>query len=114
MKGITVIALFSFIVGCTEHPPGAGPADAGGTLVIATTADPGTLFPPFGITTQAKQITEQIYDSLADVGPDLTTRNEKRFRAALSDRWRWSADSLMLAFHLNPQAKWHDGRDVSA
>jgi peptide/nickel transport system substrate-binding protein len=82
--------------------------------VIATTADPGTLFPPFSITTQAKQISEQIYDYLADVGPDLNTRDEKGFHSALSDRWRWSGDSLMLAFHLNPRAKWHDGRDVTA
>jgi len=102
------------IGGCTEKAPGTGPADTGGTVVIATTADPGTLFPPFGITTQAKQISEQIYDYLADVGPDLNTRNEKGFRPALSDRWRWSGDSLLLAFHLNPRAKWHDGRDVTA
>jgi peptide/nickel transport system substrate-binding protein len=114
MKKIAVIALFSLIGGCTEGAPGTGHADTGGTLVIATTADPGTLFPPFCITTQAKQITEQIYDYLADVGPDLNTRNEKGFRSALSDRWSWSGDSLMLAFHLNPRAKWHDGRDVTA
>jgi peptide/nickel transport system substrate-binding protein len=114
MKRIVVIALFLFIGGCTEKAPGTGAADTGGTLVIATTADPGTLFPPFGITTQAKQISEQIYDYLADVGPDLNTRNEKGFRPALSDRWRWSGDSLLLAFHLNPRAKWHDGRDVTA
>ncbi|HEX9607113.1 MAG TPA: ABC transporter substrate-binding protein, partial [Gemmatimonadaceae bacterium] len=114
MKKIVVIALVSFLGGCTEAAPGTGHADAGGTLVIATTADPGTLFPPFGITTQAKQITEQIYDYLADVGPDLNTRNEKGFRSELSDRWRWSGDSLTLAFHLNPRAKWHDGRDVTA
>jgi peptide/nickel transport system substrate-binding protein len=114
MKRIVVIALFLFIGGCTESAPGTGPADTGGTLVIATTADPGTLFPPFGITTQAKQISEQIYDYLADVGPDLNTRDEKGFRSALSDRWRWSGDSLLLAFHLNPRAKWHDGRDVTA
>jgi peptide/nickel transport system substrate-binding protein len=114
MKKIVVIALFSLIGGCTEHAPGAGQPDAGGTLVIAITQDPGPLFPPFVITTSAKQITEQIYDYLADVGPDLNTRNEKGFRRALSDRWRWSRDSLMLAFHLNPRAKWHDGRDVTA
>jgi peptide/nickel transport system substrate-binding protein len=114
MKRIVVIALFLFIGGCTEKAPGTGPADTGGTLVIATTADPGTLFPPFGITTQAKQISEQIYDYLADVGPDLNTRDEKGFRSALADRWRWSGDSLLLAFHLNPRAKWHDGRDVTA
>jgi len=66
------------------------------------------------MTGQAKQITEQIYDYLADVGPDLDTRNEKGFRLGLSDRWRWSSDSLMLAFHINPRAKWHDGVDVTA
>lgn len=114
MKKIVVIALFSFLGGCTEGAPGTSHADAGGTLVIATIADPGTLFPPFVITTSAKEITEQIYDYLADVGPDLNTRNEKGFRRALSDGWRWSGDSLTLAFHINPRAKWHDGRDVTA
>ena len=114
MRKLAVIALAFFAGGCTEHPPGTGPADAGGTLVISTTGDPGTLFPPFASTVQAKQITEQIYDYLADVGSDLNTRNEKGFRLGLSDRWRWSADSLMLAFHINPRAKWHDGRDVTA
>jgi peptide/nickel transport system substrate-binding protein len=83
-------------------------------LVIATTADPGSLFPPFVTTIQAKQITEQIYDYLADVGPELDTRDEKKFRPGLADRWRWSSDSLMLAFHINPAAKWQDGKDVTA
>ena len=114
MRKLAVMALALFAGGCTEHAPGTGPAKAGGTLVISTTADPGTLFPPFVISLQAKQITEQIYDYLADVGPDLNTRNEKGFRPGLSDRWRWSGDSLMLAFHINPRAKWHDGRDVTA
>jgi peptide/nickel transport system substrate-binding protein len=114
MKKIVVIALVSFIGGCTEGAPGTGHAETGGTVVIATTLDPGTLLPPFGITTQAKQITEQIYDYLADVGPDLNTRNEKGFRSELSDGWHWSGDSLMLAFHLNPRARWHDGRVVTA
>jgi peptide/nickel transport system substrate-binding protein len=114
MRRLAVIALALFAGGCAEHAPGTGPGDAGGTLVISTTGDPGTLFPPFVVTVQAKQITEQIYDYLADVGADFNTRNEKGFRQALSDRWRWSGDSLMLAFHINPRAKWHDGRDVTA
>lgn len=114
MRKLAVIALALLVGGCTEHAPGTGPGDAGGTLVISTTVDPGTLFPPFVVTVQAKQITEQIYDYLADVGPDFNTRNEKGFRRALSDRWRWSGDSLMLAFHINSRAKWHDGRDVTA
>jgi peptide/nickel transport system substrate-binding protein len=114
MKKFAVLALSFFIGGCAERTSGSGTGDVGGTLVIATTADPGTLFPPMRVTIQGKQITEQIYDYLADVGPDLDTRNEKGFRPALADRWRWTSDSLMLAFHINPRAKWHDGRDVTA
>src|SRR6266566_847250 len=114
MKKLALLALSFFIGGCTERTSASGTGDVGGTLVIATIADPGTLFPPLGMTVQAKQITEQIYDYLADVGPDLDTRNEKGFRPALADRWRWTSDSLMLAFHINPRAKWHDGRDVTA
>lgn len=85
----------------------------GGTLVISTTADPGTLFPPLTYTTQGKQITEQIYDYLADVGPDMNTRGDKGFRPQLADGWQWSTDSLSIAFHLNPGARWHDGQRVT-
>ncbi len=114
MRKLAAIVLALLLGGCTEHAPRARVADVGGTLVIATTMDPGTLFPPFTHSVQGKQITEQIYDYLADVGPDLNTRNEKGFRPALSDGWRWSSDSLELSFHINPRAKWHDGKNVSA
>ncbi|HJQ54543.1 MAG TPA: peptide ABC transporter substrate-binding protein [Gemmatimonadaceae bacterium] len=106
---VTVLALGA----CSERP-GHARAENGGTLVIVTTADPGSLFPPLIITSEAKQIGEQIYDYLADVGPDLDVRDEKKFRPGLADRWTWMNDSLMLSFHINPAAKWHDGRDVTA
>jgi peptide/nickel transport system substrate-binding protein len=113
MKQIALLGAVLSIVACSDRTRSRD-AEFGGTLVIATTVDPGSLFPPLIITAQAKQITEQIYDYLADVGPDLDIRNEKSFRPALADRWRWLNDSLMLAFHINPAAKWHDGRDVTA
>ena len=112
MKRLRALA-FLLAAGCTERAADA-PREPGGTLVISTTADPGTLFPPFAFTNQAKQIDEQIYDYLAVVGPELNTRDDSAFRPVLSDRWRWSSDSLMLAFHINPRAKWHDGKDVTA
>ena len=99
---------------CAERAESPGKGEPGGTLVISTTADPGTLFPPLIATTQAKQIAEQIYDYLADVGPAMNTRGESGFRAQLTDGWRWSRDSLSLAFHINPRAKWHDGVPVTA
>jgi peptide/nickel transport system substrate-binding protein len=114
MRKAASVLLTLCLAACSEHSGNATAGEPGGTLVISTTADPGTLFPPLMASTQARQITEQIYDYLADVGPEMNTRGEKGFRPQLTDGWRWSADSLSLAFHLNPRARWHDGKAVSA
>jgi peptide/nickel transport system substrate-binding protein len=114
MRDLVVLALALLSTACGERSDARAAGEPGGTLVISTTMDPGTLFPPLIATTQAKQITEQIYDYLADVGTNLNTHDEKGFRHELADGWSWSADSLSLAFHLNPRAKWHDGKDVTA
>jgi len=113
MRYSSAVVLLTLVAACSDRVP-SGRAETGGTLVIASTADPGTLFPPLILTAEAKQIAEQIYDYLADVGPDLDIRDEKNFRPGLADRWMWMNDSLMLSFHINPAAKWHDGRDVTA
>lgn len=114
MKKTAALSLTLCVAACTERPGDRAAGETGGTLVISTTADPGTLFPPLMVMTQAKQITEQIYDYLADVGPEMNTRGEKGFRPQLTDSWRWSNDSLSLAFHINPRARWHDGKAVTA
>ncbi|MDQ6689412.1 MAG: peptide ABC transporter substrate-binding protein [Gemmatimonadota bacterium] len=114
MRQIAAVLLALCITACSEHSGKTIAADPGGTLVISTTGDPGTLFPPLVGTTQGKQIAEQIYDYLADVGPEMNTRGDQGFRPQLTDGWRWSADSLSIAFHMNPRARWHDGKSVSA
>ena len=53
-----------------------------------------------------------IYDRLADIGDSLNIVNDKGFTPRLADHWTWSADSLSIAFHVNPKAKWHDGVPV--
>jgi peptide/nickel transport system substrate-binding protein len=32
----------------------------------------------------------------------------------LAQTWTWSRDSMSIAFHLNPRARWHDGQPVRA
>ena len=114
MRNAAAILVMLCAAACSENSGSTKADETGGTLVISTTGDPGTLFPPLIRTTQGKQISEQIYDYLADVGPEMNTRGEKGFRPQLTDGWRWSADSLSLSFHLNPRARWHDGEAVTA
>ena len=99
MRVAVAIFLAVLVAGCKESAREKAAAETGGTLVIATLDDPETLFPPFVTNTSAKQITEQIYDYLADVGPSLDTRNEKDYRRELADGWRWSTDSMSISFH---------------
>ena len=114
MRGTIAITLGLIVAGCAENAREKGLPATGGTLVIATTQDPGTLFPPYILTLSGKQIAEQLYDYLADVGTSFDARDEKSYRAELAKGWRWSGDSMSIAFQLDPRARWHDGRGVTA
>ena len=101
--------------GCTgaEHASEKS-GDVGGTVVIAAPADPDNLFPPLTITPEGRQIVDQVFDYLADLGPSLNTVGTQGFTPRLADRWEWAPDSLSIAFHVNPSARWHDGKPVTA
>lgn len=104
------------VAGCKgiEDSKTAGPADIGGTLVITTPADAGTLLPPLIAGITDRQVTDLLYDRLADIGDELNTIGDKGFKPQLAERWEWSPDSLSIAFHVNPHARWHDGLPVRA
>ena len=86
----------------------------GGTIVLSTSADADILFPPLTLTLQGRQVLDQIFDNLADIGPSLNTVGDVGFTPRLADRWQWGADSLSISFHINPRARWHDGVPVGA
>jgi peptide/nickel transport system substrate-binding protein len=87
---------------------------SGGTLAISTGGDPDVLIPSLVSTVQAAQMTDLIYDRLADIGDSLNIVNDAGFTPRLADHWSWSPDSLSIAFHINPRAKWHDGQPVKS
>ncbi|MEX1185833.1 MAG: peptide ABC transporter substrate-binding protein [Gemmatimonadaceae bacterium] len=89
-------------------------AVTGGTIVVAVAADVDALIPPLVTSTQGRQVTDLIFDRLADIGDSLNTTGDYGFRPRLAERWTWSPDSLQITFTLNPLARWHDGRAVTA
>ncbi|MDP9278879.1 MAG: peptide ABC transporter substrate-binding protein [Gemmatimonadota bacterium] len=84
----------------------------GGTLVISTGGDPDILVPALLSSVQAAQIVDLVYDRLANIGDSLNILNDAGFTPRLADHWTWSQDSLSIAFHIDPLAKWHDGTPV--
>jgi peptide/nickel transport system substrate-binding protein len=87
---------------------------AGGTMVVTSAADADFLLPPLVTQITGRQVTDQLFDRLADIGDDLNAVGDAGFRPRLADRWEWAADSMSIAFHIDPRARWHDGRPVRA
>jgi len=112
---LRIATILALAAACTSGDRGPTPAgDTGGTLVIALPVEPPTLMPPLIRYATEKEIADQIFDFLAEIGPDLNTLGDAGFTPRLAESWQWSRDSLSIAFRLHPQAKWHDGRSVTS
>lgn len=104
-----MIAAVVLIAGC-----GRDGGRAGGTIVLGSALDPKTLFPPTADNIQARELTDLIFRRLADRGAALNTLGDSGFVPRLAQRWEWSPDSQRVTFHLDPAARWEDGRPVTA
>lgn len=102
------------LVACSPEGRSGAKGPVGGTIVISTAADADNMLPPLTLTVQGRQVVDQIFDNLADIGTSLNTVGDAGFTPRLSDHWKWAPDSMSIAFHINPRARWHDGVAVSA
>ncbi len=87
--------------------------DGCGTLVIAATGEPSSLFPPLVFETVGRDITDQIYERLAYLESGHAPIDTAAYRPGLAVRWE-RRDSLTWRFHLRPGARWQDGVPVTA
>lgn len=115
VRALAALALLAAACGQGgDGPAGDGTPVSGGTVVISAAAEPASLLPTLARTPAQLALIDQLFDRLADVGDSLQTVGEAGFRPRLARSWRWSADSLSIAFQLHPDARWHDGRPVTA
>lgn len=109
------LAAATLLGGCKgSETTSGGTGDVGGTLVISTPGDVGTLVPGLVASQADREVTDLLFDRLADLGDDLNTVGDKGFTPQLAESWQWAPDSLSIAFHINPKARWHDGQPVRA
>ena len=105
------------LVSCSDAAKSGGTAKGGtkhigGTITISASGDADALLPPLTLSVQGKQIGDQIFDNLADIGPRLNTIGDEGFTPHLASSWKWAPDSTFIDFSLNPKARWHDGQPV--
>src|SRR2546428_8148116 len=111
--GLTLAALACLILvaGC-ERPVGCT-GEYCGTIVIASGGEPDILLPPVSEFAITRDVTDQLFLKLADLGLSGTTIGDEDFQPQLAERWEWDAPTT-LVFHLDPRARWQDGQAVTA
>ena len=103
--------LAAILLGC--KPGGGCSGEYCGTLVIAAPGEPDILLPPLTQAAIGRDVGDQLFLKLADVGMSVNTVEDADFTPQLAQRWEWQ-DPLTLTFHLDPRARWHDGERVTA
>jgi peptide/nickel transport system substrate-binding protein len=83
------------------------------TLVVAAVGEPTTLVPPLVTETVGRDISDLVFERLADLAPGGAPVDSAAYRPRLADRWE-RIDSVTWRFHLRPGARWHDGVPVTA
>jgi peptide/nickel transport system substrate-binding protein len=83
------------------------------TLVIAATGEPDALFPPLVGGTVGRDVSDLIFERLADLSGGGSPLDSAALSPRLAARWD-RMDSLTLRFHLRQGARWHDSIPVTA
>jgi peptide/nickel transport system substrate-binding protein len=94
-----------------EEEMGFAPAArTGGDFIGAETSDIQSMFPLFAEDDVTIGVVGLVYQGL--IGIDLQTGQPAP--TGLADSWEIAPDRVTYTFHLNRDARWHDGTDVTA
>jgi peptide/nickel transport system substrate-binding protein len=84
------------------------PAQEGGTLLDATTAEPSGLIYMVAGESSAGAISSNIFNKLLKYDKNLDLEGE------LAESWQVSADQKTITFKLKPNLKWSDGKPLTS
>jgi peptide/nickel transport system substrate-binding protein len=102
-------ALAPCLPGRGAEGPDFTPDQMGGTLRRVMTAEPQNLNPLTGKDLYERLVSEYVFESLLDRDPDTL-----ELRGVLARQWEVTDDGRVILFHLRPEARFSDGRPVTA
>ncbi len=109
-RGVVVLLAGLVCLGACRSAPVCARCD---TLVIAAVGEPSSLVPPIVFETVGRDVSDQIFQRLADLPAGHSPADPAAYRPALAASWE-RVDSLTWRFHLQPAAHWSDGQPVTA
>ena len=115
MKHSLWVALVLLLVALVLLPKshGSGICRDCGWAVVAAVGEPPTIMPALVQETVGRDISDQIFEKLANLSPGKPPIDPSAYVPALAHRWS-RVDSLTWRFQLRPGARWHDGRAVTS
>lgn len=114
---LLLVVAASILAGCTSKEgssSSAGGSAAGGTVIISPGSDAVEIFPPFVNDQIGRTVQDLVFDRLADLKASGSTVGDGSFAPRLAQKWTWAPDSLSIAYSIDPRARWHDGKPVTA
>lgn len=110
-----LLATATALAGMAASPPAAAQGNPRAqTLVILLGAEPSSPVPTLIQGNGANQdVADQLFLRLARLPATLQTAGDRGFTPQLARSWT-RRDSVTLVFDLDPRARWHDGRPVTA
>jgi peptide/nickel transport system substrate-binding protein len=101
--------LFAAPSAVAMQPPQFTPDQMGGTLRANMNAEPRLLNPLISKDLYSRFVQDRVLESLIERDYDTL-----EWKPQLADRWLVSPDGLTITFHLDPRARFSDGRPMTA
>jgi peptide/nickel transport system substrate-binding protein len=92
----------------TAAPDTTEPGQAGGTLIVALTTEPNSIFLPNSAERNAINVSTQIYE-----GP-VWINDDNEVEPALATEWEVNDDATVFTFKLREGVKFHNGETMDA
>lgn len=82
-------------------------------VIISIQSEPETLNPLYAFSLNEGVITDHLFSYLLDLKWNDTLGNVEAF-PMLAEKWQWNSDSTSVDVYLRKDAKWSDGKTISA
>src|SRR6478609_8596667 len=105
LRHLLALAIALSLVACGGEKKAGGAAGAKDTLVIAWQSSPTNLDGRVGNDNASGRMFDLIYSGLVRITPDMN------YAPDVAQKWEMPDDRTII-FHLNPNAKFHNGQPV--